>query len=126
MTSFGWDNRKELDEYLTKRLLDRSLGERKYLPEETMKHETHFVTSDYRPPNGQTHTADCGAEVHNSLVVPVWDDLAVGSKLTMPTSTSLYCDKCWRRMLETKTLGPVKIWAITEKRKSKWQSEGDE
>lgn len=81
-----------------------------------MKHETHFVTSDYRPPNKQTHTADCGEEVNNSEVVPVWDDLAVGSRLSLPTSTSLYCDKCFRRMLETKTSGPVKIWAITEKR----------
>lgn len=83
-----------------------------------MKHEAHIVTTESTLKNGDFVITDCALSIEAAQVEQVWDDMATGAKLTMPTRTALFCQACLLALLlSSKEPGQRRVYAVTEKRR---------
>lgn len=79
--------------------------------------KAHFVISEFSLVKGQTQTVLCGKDIEQAEVQPIWDDFATGAKLELPESMNR-CTKCETVLIGNAEPGPLKIWAVTPKRKA--------
>lgn len=80
-----------------------------------MRRDTHFVFSETELRNGQSIQALCGEEIERANIMPIWDDLAVGMKLTLPETTILLCTGCLVKAFDIHATSPVKLYAVSER-----------
>lgn len=91
MTSFGWENRAEFDQHVTRRMGMRGTHLHQGSTEETMKGRPHFVESDEPIVGIRQLTSICGATIEDAYLAFEWDVAMMGKIILREDKI---CHKC--------------------------------